>query len=67
MNIILNSKSTNVPDHCSTVGEILDFLDISRKGTGVGVNNKLVKASDWDSFKVNEGDSLTVITAAYGG
>ena len=67
MIVFINSKSTEVPDTEDTVGKLMDFLRFSRQGTGVVLNNHLIRAKDWDATHLKNDDRLTVISATYGG
>lgn len=67
MQIYINSTFTVVPDSINTVGKLLDFKKVSRQGTGVGINNRLVKAVDWDSTPIKEEDRIMIVSATYGG
>lgn len=67
MLIFINSSSQTVPDDVNTVGKVLDYIKISRQGTGVGLNNRLVPARDWDHTTLKPEDKLLVISATYGG
>lgn len=67
LTIFINSKSEQIPDNVDTVGKVLDHLRIKRQGTGIGLNNHLVAAKDWDNTQVKEGDRVMIISAAYGG
>ena len=67
MNIYINNAIKNLPDNIDTLGKVVDFLNIPRKGTGIAVNGKLVKAADWDKINIKNEDHLTIISATYGG
>lgn len=67
MTVYINSSPTELPEGIDTVGLLIDHLDISRKGTGVGLNGRLVAARDWDSTQIGHDDRLLVISATYGG
>lgn len=67
MLVFINSQSQNIPDGVDTVGKLLDHLRISRQGTGVGVNNRLIQARDWDNTAIHEEDRIMIISATYGG
>lgn len=67
MNIYVNSEYREIPENVKTVGNLLDYLDIKRTGTGVGVNNRLIVARNWDSVSLQPDDRVTIISAAYGG
>ena len=67
MIIYINSKLEEIPQNVDTVGKLLDYLKVSRNGTGVGINNRLVKAKDWDKTFLRNEDRVMIISAAYGG
>ena len=57
----------NVPAEITTIGRLIDYLKISRQGTGVGLNSHLVPNQKWDMTPIRENDSLVIISATYGG
>ena len=67
MTIYINSKQTDVPDSVDTLGKLLDHLRIPRKGTGIGINNHLTKACNWDSTFIHPEDRIMMISATFGG
>lgn len=67
MIVYLNSEIKEIPEEVDTVGKLLDFFRIARTGTGVGINNRLVMAKDWDATRICPNDRLTVISATFGG
>lgn len=67
MKIYINSNPQDVPDEVNTVGRLIDFLKISRGGTGIGIDNRIITAANWDSTPIKENDHVTVISATYGG
>lgn len=67
MIVNLNSKPTKIPDDINSLEELLQFLNIRKGGTAVAVNNKLIVNSKWASTALHEGDSVTIISAAFGG
>lgn len=66
MKILVNNIETEVPDNCN-VSTCLEQCAIPFDGTAVAVNNSLVRHSNWSTHILKNGDSLTVISAAYGG
>lgn len=66
MKIIFNSKEIEIRDGI-TVEELKYQLNIRTKGIAVAVNGKIVVASRHSEFKLNEGDDVILIGAAYGG
>ena len=67
MNLFVNSNFTEVPSEINTVGKLLDHLKVSRLGTGVGVNNRLIPNKNWDCTSLNDDDRIVIISATYGG
>lgn len=49
------------------LGAVLAANNLDATGMAVGVNNKLVKRCDWDSFELVEGARIVVIKAVCGG
>ncbi|MDE7380954.1 MAG: sulfur carrier protein ThiS [Muribaculaceae bacterium] len=67
MELIINSESQIIPDDIRTINQLLDFKNISRKGTAVALNNNIVTSDNRDSEILNDGDTLLIISAAFGG
>lgn len=67
MNIYINSTYREIPDNIDTIGKLLPYLKISKEGTGVGVNNKIALARNWDVTSIKEDDRIVIISATYGG
>lgn len=67
MEIYVNNNRIALPVGVNTIGKLIEHLNISKTGTGVGLNNRLVPARNWDSTLLSEDDRLTVISATYGG
>lgn len=67
MRITINNRPVDVADEFITLAEFLRLEDISPGGTAVAINNKIVPHSQWETKRLQEGDQLTVISAAFGG
>lgn len=67
MNVYINSKLTEIPDNVDTLGKLLDYLKIPRQGTGIGVNNHLTVACNWDHTRIQNDDNILMISATFGG
>lgn len=67
MKITLNNEPVNLPDENMTVSDLLVWKHIPAGGTAVAVNNRLVRTDMRGSTMLNEGDSVTIISAAFGG
>ena len=67
MNIYINSKYQEIPNSIDTVGKLIKFLHIKKEGTGIGINNRIVLARNWDTTSISEEDRIVIISATYGG
>ena len=56
-----------LPQENCTVQELLNHKGISRNGTAVSVNDRIVRHSAWESTILSEGDRVVIISAAFGG
>ncbi len=65
MNITLNGKS--VRTEASHILQVISEFNLPEKGIAVALNNKVIPSVKWSVTPINEGDSIVVITAAYGG
>lgn len=67
MKLYINSKLEDIPKEVLTVDNLLDYLHVQKEGTGVGVNNQLIKSADRITTYLKEGDNVLIIKATYGG
>lgn len=67
MTIIINGKETLLPAHIKTLKDLTELNSIPEGGTAIALNSNLVKAPEWSSTILAEGDNLMIISAAYGG
>ena len=67
MTILLNNVPTKLPQNNMTLSDLVATKNIPVQGTAIAVNDHLVKQSQWPVTILNELDSVTVISAAYGG
>ncbi len=66
MEIKVNDKPTEIADG-SSLEQLLQMLEVKSRGTAVAVNDKIAKREHWASIMLQPGDSVLVISAAYGG
>ena len=67
MEISVNQKSLEIPDHCS-VQQLLSLLfSENQKGIAVAINENVVPRSNWAAQLLNSGDMVTLIKATQGG
>ena len=67
MTVFINSKPKDLPAEVNTVEKLLEFLRIPHGGTGVGINNRLIKSKDWSVTFLKPEDNILIISATYGG
>lgn len=65
--IKINNVKTDLPNDYMNLLELLEWKGITKGGTAVAVNNKIVKHENWSLTHFSEGDTVTVISAAFGG
>ena len=67
MEVFINNQSVSVPD-LAKLSEVLVQLDsLNKRGIAVAVNNSVIPKSEWDSYKVDSADKITIIRATQGG
>lgn len=67
MNIFINGELVKVVIPSISLAKLLEMRGVNPVGTAVAVNNRLVKKDQWSIHKLQEGDNLTIISAAFGG
>jgi sulfur carrier protein len=66
MNILLNNKPVRLFDG-STVKKLLENKNIKNKYYAVEINRKIIPKSDHETYVINDGDKIEIITAIGGG
>lgn len=66
MTITLNGETRDVPDGL-TVRGLLNHLDIQGEKVAVERNLEIVRKAAYDSTRINDGDSLEVVSFMAGG
>lgn len=66
MNIILNGQPHQV-EAAITVAELIDGLEIPRRGYAVEVNGDLVPRKSHDNYRLAADDRLEIVTLVGGG
>ncbi len=67
MKITVNNEVLDTPSPEMNVRELLEWRNIPSAGTAVAVDNKLVPRDKWDSRYIKEDETITIISAAFGG
>lgn len=66
MKVKVNSKETEVAEG-SKLADLAIQLELPTQGIAIGLNNKLIPRTDWNTHELHENDSLVIIKAACGG
>ena len=66
MNISLNGKTHSLADN-SSLGSLIDALELTDKRIAVEVNDELVPRSEHADCQLNEGDRVEIVQAIGGG
>jgi len=67
MKITLNNRPDSLDQDQLTVSELLKIKNFTFKMLVIKVNGKLVKKDAYSSFKINDGDDVTVLHLVSGG
>ncbi len=67
MKIYINNTEYNCDDDSTLQQAILVANNIPDKGIAIAVNNDVIPNAEWNTFKINNGDRITIIKAFYGG
>lgn len=65
MILLINDIQEDMP--ISTLGELVLYKRIPRQATAIALNGRLVKADAWETTDLKPMDTITVISAAFGG
>lgn len=65
MKILINNEQTETMS--ANVQALANELALPDRGVALAVNNKIVPRATWAEAAINEGDSVTIIKAAFGG
>lgn len=66
MIISINGESRDVPDQCNAKA-LVELLDMQNDKIAMEVNREIVPRSTYDSFILNNGDSVEIVRAIGGG
>ena len=67
MNITLNNRPDSINKDQITISELLKIKNFTFKMLVIKVNGKLVKKDAYNSFKINNGDDVSVLHLVSGG
>ena len=68
MKLFINNKLTEIPGQAVTLAEVAATqIGTAQPGVAAAVNRKVVRRTDWESTRLNDGDTVIFITAVCGG
>ena len=67
MEISINQKSSEVPEHCSVQQFLSTLFPQTAKGIAIAINQTVVPKSDWETHILKPKDHITLIKATQGG
>lgn len=67
MEVFINNQSVPVSDSATLSDVLLQHNFLDKKGIAVAVNNSVVSKAEWNSYKVDPADKITIIRATQGG
>lgn len=67
MKITLNNTEQVIDRDSLTITELLEYKKFTWKLLVIKVNEQLIKKHEYDTFRVNEGDNVSVIHLITGG
>ncbi|MBQ0057118.1 MAG: sulfur carrier protein ThiS [Bacteroidales bacterium] len=63
--IVINNEARET--EAQFIQQLAAELDLPERGVALAVNNKIVPRATWPDTAISEGDSITIIKAAFGG
>ena len=66
MKATINGEPRDLPDGM-TVSALLELLGAPRSGIAVARNDEVVRRSEYETFRVCDGDAIEIIKAVAGG
>ena len=67
MKVTINDEVKDITAGKSVSELVAEIYPDKKGGIAVAVNDKIVRKLDWEAHIINEGDSIVIINAAYGG
>ncbi len=65
ISIVLNNQKHNVDS--GTLLQLTSELSINVKGVAIAVNNRVIARPQWSDYMLQEGDSIVIVSAVFGG
>ena len=67
MSLRININNEEQMTDATSISQLAVELQLPERGVALAVNNRVVPRTNWETTPINEGDSVTIIKAAFGG
>ena len=67
MKYFVNNELKEILESTSLFDVLVQMKIANQKGIAVAINNSVIPKSEWEKYKLNENDRVTIITATQGG
>lgn len=65
MIVFVNNKKTDI--QCATLAELAASQNLPEKGVAVAVDNEMIPRSQWETFRLEPSQRITILKAFCGG
>ena len=66
MKIYVNDQQIDLGNG-SNLADIFQSMEIPKTGVALAVNNQVITSTEWQQFRLSDGDKILLITASAGG
>ncbi len=67
MRITVNNQPVDLSEEYLTLKDFLEIRGVMTERTAVALNNKIVTRDKWPLVNISDGDTIMLISAAFGG
>lgn len=67
MRITVNNQPVDLSEEFLTLKDFLEIRGVKTERTAVALNNKIVTRDKWPLVNISDGDTIMLISAAFGG
>lgn len=67
MRITVNNQPIDLSEEYLTLKDFLEIRGVMTERTAVALNNKIVTRDKWPLVNISDGDTIMLISAAFGG
>ena len=65
MIVFVNNKKTDI--QCATLAELVASQNLPEQGVAVAVDNEMIPRSQWETFRLEPSQRITILKAFCGG